>query len=656
MNIKLFSYSRLLVSLIPLTFIAAACGGTGVDDLVPGGGGTGAAVGVGGTGSGGTGTGGTGSGAAPGTGGDGSGGVIPPGTGGIIVVPTVECEGPFPTEDVSAAQHKVTAGGTRGALTHFWTTYGLGRLGLYLDDSLLADAHKPQNKTNFDGEKWSDVFRAQTVEAVETLELRRVRAHGLFHDDIGIYTEDGSGTPVYNWERSDDIFDFLVENDIHPIIELASMPAALAADPSQTVFDWNMIVSPPKDYDKWQGLVQAFVQHSVDTYCDGVVDENCVVQDWLFEVWNEPECCSQKFWKGSMEDYFQLYDKAAAGVRAVLPEGRVGGPVSSQSAEVFDGQWPGGTGPNFLDHIKTSGSPLGFFTFHTWNFVNGAVQGFFDVRALLDSDTYNLDSLPIAVTEFGPTWEFGLREVGMDGVWEPQERDQGATFAAQTYADIANRAATANPPLPMPIAYAWWTLSDVFDEGYEDDGDYVLEQNPFIGAMGLYGREGIKKPAYNTYKFLGQMGDEHQAVTVEGLGDLGGLAARDTTDGGLQLLIYNGQDPGPGFSMDSYYTVTADQSVGVTITGMNAESAYDVTAYRVDPTHGNAWALWDAQGRPTMANMTADQWAELRAGMESPAEPIGTALCGASFSKNFMLASPGVLFVTIEPALPPPTP
>src|SRR5690606_37856594 len=101
-----------------------------------------------------------GSGAAPSTsggapnagGGDNSGGVnqgTGGGTGGVIIVDTVECVGPFPTNDVSAAPHRVTAGGSSlGALPHFWTTYGLGRMGLYLDDSLLADEHKPQNKLN----------------------------------------------------------------------------------------------------------------------------------------------------------------------------------------------------------------------------------------------------------------------------------------------------------------------------------------------------------------------------------------------------------------------------------------------------------------------------------------------------------------------------
>lgn len=598
-----------------------------------------------------------GSGAAPSTsggapnagGGDNSGGVnqgTGGGTGGVIIVDTVECVGPFPTNDVSAAPHRVTAGGSSlGALPHFWTTYGLGRMGLYLDDSLLADEHKPQNKLNADGEKWSDVFRAQTVEAIETLELRRVRGHGLFHDDIGIYNEDESGTPVYNFERSDDIFDFLVENDISPIIELASMPSALAANPERTVFDWKMIVSVPKDYAKWQGLVQAFVQHSVDRYGADVV------QDWFFEVWNEPECCNGKFWKqengsaGTLEQYFQLYDASVAGVHAVLPNALVGGPVTSQP------QLLGQAGAPFLDHIRSTDQHLGFFAYHSWSFLEGSIQGYFDGVQLLGDE---FKDVPITITEFGPTWEFGLRGVGEEPEWEPAETVQGAAFVAQTYSDISRRCAAEG--VRFPSTYAWWTLSDVFDEGFEDSEDYVLEQNPFIGAMGLYGREGVKKPAYNAYSFLARLGDEQQAFTVEGEGDVNGMAARDTSDGGMQVLIYNGQDPGAGSTTDIYYAETAAQDIGITVNGLNPDMAYDVTVYRVDETHGNAWGIWDSQGRPTMSSMTDENWTALRAGMESAPESVATAVCGSTFSQSFALSSPGALLLTIEPALPPPTP
>ena len=483
------------------------------------------------------------------------------------------------------------------------------------------------------------------------LGLTSIRAHGLFHDDIGIYSEDASGNPVYNFTRSDEIFDFLTDLNIAPIVELASMPADLAADPSQTVFDWKMIVSPPKDYDKWGALVQAFVAHSVERY------GAATVSNWYFEVWNEPECCNGKFWKGGPEGYMNLYDKAAAGVRAALPTGRVGGPVTSQPVELEgeDRQWERGAGVQFLDHIQTAGTPLDFFSFHTWSFIKGAVDGYFQGLDLLDR--YGHNNIQIAVTEFGPTWEFGLRGVplstGVAGdpgepAWEPQEMDQGATFVAQVYSNIAQRCVKEGKR--FPITYAWWTLSDVFDEGYEDQADYVLEENPFIGAMGLVNREGIHKPAYNAYKFLAQMGDELLSLDVTGEGDVGGMAARDRS-GGVQVLLYNGQDPGDGYQNDKYYSSAEAQEIGVTVAGLDPEMAYDITAYRIDESHGNSFAAWDTLGRPTMANMTADNWTALRAGMDSAPEPLGEALCGSTYSHKFTLGSPGVLLLTILPAV-----
>jgi xylan 1,4-beta-xylosidase len=563
----------------------------------------------------------------------------------FIAVDTVECAGDMPTDDVSAAAHRVTAGGTSwGALPHFWTTYGLGRLGLYLDSSLLAPEFQDQDRQNYDGKSWSAMLREQTVAAVQTLDLRSVRAHGLFHDDIGIYSEDDSGNAVYDFTRSDDIFDFLVENGVSPIIELAPMPRDLAADPSQTVFDWNMIVSPPKDYDKWQALVNAFVQHSVDRYGASVVEQ------WYFEVWNEPECCGNKFWKGTLDEYFELYDRAAAGVREALPGGRIGGPVSSQPQELTDNSM---AGIQFLDHVGANDSALDFLTYHSWSFIDGAVGGYFQGLDLLDS--YDKTDVRIAVTEFGPTWEFGLRGVtgsaGDEPDWEPQETTQGAAFVAQAFSNIAQRCAQEGRR--FPITYAWWTLSDVFDEGYDDSDDYVLEDNPFIGAMGLYSREGIEKPAFNAFRFLAQLGDEQRDLTVEGDGNVGGMAARDSSDGGVQILVYNGQSPGQGYRDDTYYAVTEPQDIGITVSGLNPEAAYDVTLYRVDDAHGNAWAAWDDMGRPTMQEMDASAWQTLRDGMESPAEPVGQALCGSTFKKTFQLSSPGALLLTLEPALRP---
>lgn len=539
-------------------------------------------------------------------------------SGGANLVPAT-CEGDFASVALEGALHAVTVdtATSRGTLPHFWTTYGIGHYAAFLQEE--------------DG--WGETLRAHVLDGVRNLGLTSIRAHGLFHDDIGIYREEND-TPVYDFTRSDQIFDFLVESGVAPIVELASMPAALARNPNQVWSLWKMGISPPKDFTRWQALVREFVAHNVARYGADVVSK------WIFEVWNEPECCGGQFWKGTLEEYFELYDHAVAGVRAALPGARVGGPVASQPVELTQNSE---LGRKFLQHVTTDnyvtpGMPghLDVFMYHTWNFVDGSVNGYFAGLDLLDG--FGLNHVPIAITEFGPTWEFNLQN-------EPQETEQGAAFVAQTYADIAQRCAQEGKR--FPLTYAWWTLSDIFKEGN------YRENDPFIGAMGLISRQNIRKPAYNTYKFLAQMGDEQVALTTNGSPGVGGLAARDA-NGGVQVLIYNGQDPGRGPVDDKYYTTTDAQDVAVTVSGLRADLPYDVTAYRVDRTHGNAYATWLEQGRPSMTSMTDENWAALREAMDSKPEPMARSQCGTTYTGRFALASPGVLFVKLTPTPPKP--
>ncbi len=531
------------------------------------------------------------------------------------------CEGELPKGSVDGAKYTVTVDGAskRGELPHFWTTYGIGHYAAFLQQE----------------SGWGETLKAHVLDGIQNLGLNSIRAHGLFHDDIGIYNE-SNGTRTYDFTRSDQIFDFLVQNKVAPIVELASMPAALAKDPSQTYFLWKMGISPPKDFVLWQELVFKFVEHSVQRYGAETVSK------WYFEVWNEPECCNGQFWKGTIDDYLRLYDYAVAGVLAALPGAKVGGPVVSQPEELNERTE---TGKKFLQHVTTDNyvnpgtkGQVDVLMYHAWSFITGSVDGYFRGLELLNS--FNLNNVPIAITEFGPTWQFNLQD-------EPQEMGQGAAFVAQTYSDIAQRCARDNKR--FPLTYAWWTLSDIFKEDNYRDGD------PFIGAMGLISRENIHKPAYNAYKFLAQMGNVQLSLTANNAPGVGGMAAQDPS-GGVQVLIYNAQSPGMGPIDDKYYATTEAQDIAVTISGLQAELPYDVTAYRVDETHGNAYAVWQKQGRPAMSAMNDSQWSALRDAMDSKPEPLAQSQCGTAFSGKFALASPGVLFINIKPTPGKPAP
>jgi beta-xylosidase len=169
--------------------------------------------------------------------------------------------------------------------------------------------------------------------------------------------------------------------------------------------------------------------------------------------------------------------------------------------------------------------------------------------------------------------------------------------------------------------------------------------------MGLLTRESIKTPAYNAYKFLAKLGNEQLALSVEGGAGVGGMASRNTTTGGVEIILYNGQNPGEGFATDTYYATAAAQDIGITVSGLNPDWAYDVTLYRVDDVRGNSFAAWDTAGKKTMATMSESEWESLRTAMEPPAEPVGQALCGTGLSKTFSLSSPGVMLLTIEPSV-----
>ena len=44
------------------------------------------------------------------------------------------------------------------------------------------------------------------------------------------------------------------------------MPRDLASDPERTVFDYRAIISPPKDWGRWERLVGDLADHLVERY------------------------------------------------------------------------------------------------------------------------------------------------------------------------------------------------------------------------------------------------------------------------------------------------------------------------------------------------------------------------------------------------------
>jgi xylan 1,4-beta-xylosidase len=434
---------------------------------------------------------------------------------------------------------------------------------------------------------------AEALEIAHTeLGIAAVRAHAILGDDLGVYRE-VDGEPVHDFTKVDLVYDRVRAAGMRPVVELSYMPRDLAADLAKTVFEYQAIVSPPRDWDRWADLVKALVAHLVDRYGLDEVRDN-----WAFEVWNEANL--EVFWSGTKEEYFRLYDVTARAVKEVDAGLLVGGPASAAAGWIGD----------LLDHLDASGAPIDFLSTHTY----GSPP--LDLRPL--AERHGRADLRLLWTEWGTT-PTHFNPVGDDAF--------AAAFLLRGMRSASGRI----------DALAHWVLSDHFEE---------LGRPPrlFHGGFGLLTVGNLRKPRYWALALAQRLGEDELAVELSGDG-AGGLVeawAARTEDGTVGVLIWNlglFQDTADG-------NAELNRAIELRVDGLPTDT-YRVRHYRVDRTHSNIQRVWERLGGgdwPTEA-----QWAELKAAnvLEEllPRQQIVPSSSTAVVS--FSLPMPGVSYLEI---------
>ena len=108
---------------------------------------------------------------------------------------------------------------------HYWEQmFGSGRAILSLRDSYRRDLRTMKSATG----------------------IHYVRFHAIFDDEVGVYSEDAQGQPVYNWSYVDQIYDGLLASGVRPFVEMSFMPRALAASLTPHAFWYHPFLRPPR--------------------------------------------------------------------------------------------------------------------------------------------------------------------------------------------------------------------------------------------------------------------------------------------------------------------------------------------------------------------------------------------------------------------------
>jgi xylan 1,4-beta-xylosidase len=447
-----------------------------------------------------------------------------------------------------------------------------------------------------------------------------IRAHHLLTSGNGepelkwsssnVFSLDQNGKPVYDFTITDETFDEYQKAGVRPMVELGFMPKDLAAAvpgigeyqlhyPKPTMGGASN--NPPKDYKMWGELVRKYTEHLVERYGRQEVSR------WYFEVWNEPDII---YWHGTPEEYLKLYDYAVAGVRAALPNAKVGGPATTG---------PGGAKSSaflehFLEHCLHDRSaadgkpiPLDFISFHPKGhnaFVDGHVEmgisnelkaaeaGF---RIVAKYPEYR--HLPIILSEADPE---GCAACSMKQNPANAYRN-GTLYASYTATALKSLLQLQDETHVNLLAMLTWA--------------FEFESKDYFEGFRTLSTNGIDKPILNFFRMAGLMAGERVATTSTGevpLGNLVSAGVRSTPDVDAFATRANREAAVLVWNYDDEDVAAPDAKVNMTIYGIPAGvKRVLLEHYRIDAAHSNAYTAWQNMGSPQAP--TPEQYEQLKA-------------------------------------------
>jgi len=463
-----------------------------------------------------------------------------------------------------------------------------------------------------------DLTRGDLLEQLAFLQkrigYRYCRFHALFHDDMQVVVRTPDGRIRYQWREIDMIYDRLLEMGLKPFVELNPTPAALASG-EQTMFHYEMNVTPPSSFSEWGELVEAFARHLVERY--GLEE----VRSWYFEVWNEPNLPA--FWSGTQEDYWSLYASSARALKRVDAGLRVGGPATSKASWITD----------FIQYCSSKDVPVDFVSTHLY-----AQDEYVEYRdregsphevGMFFIDTVRSVQQKVAAS---PLPDLQIHWTEWNSLMAASTK--GVTWCDNRFVDCAVAA-------PMIVrnclalddaadTLCWWVASDIFEEA-------PLPTAPFTCTYGLLTPQGIPKASFNAFDLMNRMTGFRMTFRfdAEPPPACGGYA---TEEGGVtRVLLFN-----------QHLLEHAEQRTWRDAISVAAPAArYRIITVHVGAGAGSAHETWERIGSPL--NPTRGEMDLLRAHSQPDYKAWIAAAANGTLTLDVELGPDELLYIDIAP-------
>ena len=318
-------------------------------------------------------------------------------------------------------------------------------------------------------------------------------------------------------------------------------------------------VLPPPDAARWAAICTGIIRHFNEGWANG---QHLGIRHW--EIWNEPEN-RPAMWTGSPKEFYHLYSTAAKTIKARWPELKVGGPALGHLGEFrAETLKPSEFLRDFIDHIKTEGAALDFFSWHTYT-TNASVlrQRARAVRQLLDSEGFRATESHLNEWNYLPDHDWGpmLSASGQtrERWYARQGGAEGAAFAAAALIELQDA--------PLDVA-----------------NYYSADNQPF----GMFSFHGTPKKTFYAFKAFRALLDAPLRIAISGMqpGRLSASASVSTNRNEAMILLsdtssspgehsLSGKNwPWPGGALAEIFILDATRNLERTRTERLPESAW----------------------------------------------------------------------------------
>lgn len=237
-------------------------------------------------------------------------------------------------------------------------------------------------------------------------------------------------------------------------------------------------IAPPKDPAKWAVVCEKVIRHYTEGWANGF---RYNIRYW--EIWNEPENHNDpklnEMWTGTAEQYYELYNVTAKHLKKCFPHLKIGGyascgfyAIANESANARE-QYFIDFFHGFLKSVKENGSPLDYFSWHSYGSIPVTMKFADYARKCLDEAGFT--DTETTCNEWNPevhlrgTGRHAALTAGMMLAMQNSPLDSAMFYDARYGTSIYGSMFNPLTAKPFPTYYAFPAFNELYKRGAQAD-------------------------------------------------------------------------------------------------------------------------------------------------------------------------------------------